>query len=135
MSEHETNEIATDELAWDEATVEEGRRPGAVVSVRLDPDETAKLRTLADSLGLNLSQVIRRALDTYEPTGDHEVASPERFYVAAFTYGGAVPVIHQQGFRWRVTQQMAFSPEEQSRSGDPVPTWTEPTRIVERVIV
>jgi len=130
----ERTDISPDELAWDEAVVEEGRRPGAVVSVRLDADETARLRALADSLDLNLSQVIRRALAAYEAeAGEH--ASTERLLHAAFTYGGTVPAVFEQAWQWVVSSQLQFASEERRASGDPTPTSTEPARIVERVTV
>ena len=126
------NEISTDELAWDEAVTHEGRRPGAVVSVRLDEDETARLRALAAHLDLNLSQVIRRALAAFETEAER---AGTRVVLGAFTYGGTVPTIHNQAWSWIVSQQLPITTDERSGSGDPAPTSTEPTRIVERVTV
>lgn len=127
----ESPEIRTDDLTWDEAVVEEGRRPGSVVSVRLDADETARLRRLAESSGLNLSQVIRRAVAAYEAE-EREPAA--RVVLGAFTHGGAVPTHYEQMWTWLVSAQLAMPEEERTGSGDPVPTSTEPIRIVERVV-
>lgn len=125
--EPDTPEISSEELAWDEAVVHEGRQPGAVVSVRLDAEETARLRGMADRLDLSVSQVLRRALTEYNPDKEQ---TAEWVVLRPFTYGGT-----EQAWRWVVTKQLTMSTEERTGSGDPVPTSTEPIRIVERVTV
>jgi predicted transcriptional regulator len=67
MSERKELEINEDEFDWARARVQEGRPHGTVVSVRLDPDEAARLRELASTLGLNMSQVLRQALAQFPP--------------------------------------------------------------------
>ena len=128
----DTQEISSEELAWDEASVQEGRRPGAVVSVRLDAEETARLRGFADRFDLNVSQVVRRALADYNPD---KAQAAERVFLSAFTYGGTVPTFYEQVWRWVVSEQLGMPTEERTGSGNPVPTSTEPIRIVERVTV
>lgn len=128
--EQEAPDISSEELAWDEAVVEEGRQPGAVVSVRLDPEEAERLRAMADSLDLNVSQLLRRALAEYSPEKEQKAG---RVLLSAFTYGGTVPTSYEQVWRWVVSEQLAMPTEEHTGSGDPAPTSTEPIRIVERV--
>ena len=72
------------EMDLEGAEAREGRAHGAVVSVRLNPDEAARLREIASSMGLNLSQVLRRALEAYEA----ELAGHSLSLVQAFTFGG-----------------------------------------------
>jgi hypothetical protein len=55
------------EMDLDSPTVQDGRPHGVVVSVRLDAEEAERLRGLAASLDLNMSQVLRRALNAFEP--------------------------------------------------------------------
>ena len=132
MTERNTPSISSHELDWDEAEVREGRQPGAVVSVRLGPAEAARLRALADSSGLNVSQVIRRALAEFG--SKREQRREQKVFVAAFTYGGTMPVMHEQGWRWSGPAQMQL-PSGETQSRVDAPTTTEPTRVVERVTV
>lgn len=76
-------EIGTDELDWEHAEVREGRAHGVVVSVRLDADEAARLRHLAATLGLNMSQVLRQGLADFDPGRERQLLSSR-----AFTFGG-----------------------------------------------
>jgi hypothetical protein len=133
VTQDNTSEIGLDELDWEEAVVREGRLPGAVVSVRLDPAETARLRHLANSLGMNLSQVLRRALAGFDPDEAHSRERP--LIVGAFTYGGTVPLSYEQSWHYVGSAQLHFPAGEQRGSGTAAPTATEPTRIVERVTV
>lgn len=74
--------IDPEELDWEQAEVHEGRPHGTVVSVRMDAAEAERLRTLASQLGLNMSQVLRRALADFEP-------QPRALLTwHAFTFGG-----------------------------------------------
>lgn len=129
MTDH-NQEIGSDELDWEHADVREGRQSAAVVSVRLDNAESARLRALASSLGMNLSQVLRQALAAYDPAG--ESAAPREVFVAPFTYGGTVPVSYEQVWIYH-SAQLHLAESEERRSGGSAPTGTEPTRIVERV--
>lgn len=132
MSDRATDEeIRSDELDWSHAVVQEGRAAGAVVSVRLNSSETAHLRRLADSLGLNLSQVLRRALAAYDP--EAAFAREHVHVLEAFTYGGTVPVSYEQVWLYVGSEQLTWPAGEQRGSGSTSPTTTEPTRIVERV--
>ncbi len=63
MTKNNDLEIGKDELDWSRAEVQEGRPHGVVVSVRLDAHEAGRLRELASTLGLNMSQVSRQAED------------------------------------------------------------------------
>lgn len=128
MTDDETK-IDPDDLDWEHAEVREGRQPASVISVRLDDAETGRLRALADSLGLNVSQVLRRALAAYEPAQENEGAG--RAFVTAFTYGGTVPISYEQVWSYQAMQ--LWPGAEEGRSGGNAPTGTEPIRIVERV--
>jgi len=72
------------EMDFEHAEVREGSKGGTVVSVRLTANEAARLRGLASSLGLNLSQVLRQALEAFEPKAAH----PGHPWTEAFTFGG-----------------------------------------------
>jgi Ribbon-helix-helix protein, copG family len=62
------------EMDWEHAEVAEGKPHGVAISVRLDAAEADRLRSLAASLHLNMSQVLRRALAEY----DHLVQAGRR---------------------------------------------------------
>jgi len=120
-------EIGTEELDWEGSVVHDGRQAGSVVSVRLDAVETARLRRLADGLGLNVSQVLRRALADFQP-------QPERRVFVAFTHGGSVPSFSGWRCEFRSAAQLRW-PETSERCEHQTAelTSTELTRIVERV--
>jgi hypothetical protein len=126
MNRDNASEINADEIEWDEAVIGEGRQPGSVVSVRLDPEETARLRQLANALGVTVSQVLRRALAAYDPAGD--ATTSREILSRVFTYGGSVPLSYETAFTVGGLWQLGVT-----ESGGGVPTATEPTRIVERV--
>ena len=132
MTPENTNQIDPEELDWAEAVVQEGREPGAVVSVRLDASEAARLRTLADALGLTVSQVLRRALAEYEPDTEGETRDP--VFLPAFTYGGTAlprgPIWH-----WVHSAQLQLAAGDDAGTGGPPPTGTEPVHIEQRVTV
>ena len=133
MTDPRNPEISADELEWSEAVVAEGRQPGTVVSVRLDPDEAARLRQLADTLGLNVSQVMRRALAAFSPSDD---AQRRHLFLGAFTYGGIAPMVHERIFyNWLRVEQLPMPSERREGSDDVSPTATEPSRVTERVLV
>ena len=135
MTDEDTPEISADEVDWKRGVVHEGRQPGAVVSVRLDPAETAQLRRLAELLGMTLSQVLRRALAAYEP--ERESDGGRKLFVGAFTYGGTTPPLYEQAWQYTYagSEQLRWPTAEKRESGSVLPTATEPTRIVERVTV
>lgn len=54
------------EMDWDAAELRSGRPHGVVVSVRLDSAEADRLRALAAQLDMNMSQVLRRALGSFD---------------------------------------------------------------------
>ncbi len=60
-------EIKSEDLEWQRAVVQEGRPHGTVISVRLDAGEAERLRRLAETLRLNMSQVLRQALADFDP--------------------------------------------------------------------
>lgn len=122
----EPEEIGTAELDWDGSVVHDGRESGAVVSVRLDPGETARLRRLAEELGLNVSQLLRRALAEYQP-------HTERRVLVAFTHGGSVPSLSGWRCEFRSTQLHLPVTSERCEHTAAELTSTELTRIVERV--
>jgi len=68
----------TDELKeqmdWEHAEAVEGKPHGVVISIRLDPTEAERLRTLASDLHLNMSQVVRRALATFDETAGRSLS-------------------------------------------------------------
>lgn len=132
MTSENTPQVDPEELDWDEAVVREGRQPGAVVSVRLDADEAARLRSLADVLGLNVSQVLRRALADYRPDTDREAGG--RVFLSVFTYGGTAlpraPIWH-----WVHSAQLQLAAGDDAGTGGPLPTATEPVHIEQRVTV
>lgn len=132
MTPENTPQIDPEELDWAEAVVHEGRQPGAVVSVRLDPVEAARLRSLADALGLNVSQVLRRALAEYRPDTERDVSDP--VFLSVFTYGGtALP--HEPIWHWVHSAQLQLGAGEDAGTGGPLPTATEPVHIEQRVTV
>lgn len=126
------HQIVPEELDWAEAVVQEGRHPGTVVSVRLDASEAARLRSLADAIGLNVSQVLRRALAEYEPNTEGEARDP--VFLPAFTYGGtALP--HEPIWHWVHSAQLQLAAGDDAGTGGPLPTGTEPVHIEQRVRV
>jgi predicted transcriptional regulator len=130
MTPENTPKIDPEELDWVEAVVHEGRQPGAVVSVRLDADEAARLRRLAEALGLNVSQVLRRALADYQP--DTERGARDPVLLSAFTYGGtALP--HEPIWHWVHSAQLRLMAGDDAGAGGPLPTATEPVHIEQRV--
>lgn len=79
-----------DEMDWDQAESRPGKSHGVVVSVRLDEGEAERLRSLASDLDLNMSQVLRRALASFDPTaGSGRMIKAILAYQSAFTFGGA----------------------------------------------
>jgi Family of unknown function (DUF6290) len=133
MTDDRTNDINPDELDWEAAEVHEGRQPGAVISVRLGSGEAARVRQYAASSGITVSQVIRQALTEYVSTPRESVE--RKVFVAAFTYGGAMPVVHEKGWQWTGLEQTLLPSGGLAHSTVVAPTTTEPTRVVERVIV
>jgi hypothetical protein len=127
MTQNDRPEINTDELDWDNAVVREGRPHGAVVSVRLDPAEAARLRSIAASLGVNLSQVLRRALADYDPTQAARKQRGTASGVIAITFGGGVATWQRPLVTSRKGSLFSDEPTESGWPGDA--TSTEPTRI------
>jgi len=120
------HEIATEDLDWAHAEVREGRPHGTVVSVRLSAAEADRLRDIADHLGLNLSQVLRRALADYEPADDHRQGI-DVVWSRGFTVANQLPtasLVH-----WLISAVA----EETMRWAEDRETGTEPIRITERV--
>jgi Ribbon-helix-helix protein, copG family len=74
------------EMDWEHAEVAEGKPHGVAISVRLDAAEADRLRSLAASLHLNMSQVLRRALAEYDPNPS---SSGRPSLHRPFTLGGA----------------------------------------------
>jgi ribbon-helix-helix CopG family protein len=140
MTDEGKTEIGTDELDWGAAQVHDGRQPAVVISVRLGPAEASRLRASADASGLTVSQVIRNALAEYEAKGE-VAASDRKVFVSAFTYGGTMPVVHEQGWRWTGFEQtLLAAPDLMASVGvmhgvAVAPTTTEPTRVSERVML
>lgn len=132
MTPENTPQIDPEELDWAEAVVHEGRQPGVVVSVRLDPVEAARLRSLADTLGLNVSQVVRRALSEYEPENERDTWSPS--FLPVFTYGGTV-LPHEPIWHSVHGAQLQLGTREETSTAGPLPTATEPVHIEQRVTV
>jgi len=133
MTDSSEPSISADELDWKNAEVQEGRQPGVVVSVRLGPAEAARVRVLAESAGLTVSQVIRRALAEYEA---QNTAREPKVFVAAFTYGGTMPLAYEQVWHSTGPAQTQLPGEDEAHVGTGgVPTTTEPTRVSERVTV
>lgn len=133
MSDERRIEIAADELDWDAAEVQEGRQPAVVISVRFGSTEAARLRAHADAAGLTVSQIVRKALAEYEARA--EEASKRKVFVSAFTYGGTMPLVHEQGWRWTGFEQTLFAGGGLAPSAAAASTTTEPTRVTERVTV
>lgn len=78
-----------EEMDWDRAEAKEGKSHGVVVSVRLDQAEADRLRSIASDLGLTMSQVLRRALASFDATAAPQaVKALLSSYMTAFTFGG-----------------------------------------------
>ena len=121
-------QIEAEELDWEHAEVHEGRQAASVISVRLSDAEGARLRALANSSGMNISQVLRKALAAYDPARENQ---SRRVFISAFTYGGIVPLAYEHVGSYNAAQ--LWPAKEERRSGADAPTGTEPIRIVERV--
>lgn len=130
MTEDKIRDIEPDEVDWDNAVVREGQQAGSVVSVRLSPEETVRLRLHADMAGVTVSQLLRRALAAYEPSAKGEPS--RKVFVSAFTYAAGIPASFEAGWTYSGLQQLWWA-HSLARAGTAVPTATEPTRIVERV--
>lgn len=125
-----TDEIAPDELDWGRAEVREGRPAGAVVSVRLDAQEVARLHALAATLELTVSQVLRRALAAYD---DPNAGLRERRrWLIPHTYGGVTPAIAPE---WHTVRSAQVQFEAGEKIVREAPTETGPVRIDQRVTV
>ncbi len=113
-----------DEMDLDAATPRAGRPHGSVVSVRLEPDEAKRVRRIAEAEGLTLSQVMRRALAAYVPADPSPAGSA--------VYGGG----HAHG-RIQITaptrQSLTLDTHQLLDAEDPIPTYTEPARLQERI--
>jgi predicted transcriptional regulator len=127
--EEDPDTIESSDLDWDKAVVRPGHPHGAVVSVRLDPADADRLRTLAAQLDLNLSQVIRRALAAFEPARLQAIQRQLAQTLQGFTYGGSAVNL--------ISYSVVYPqrPEEAKRleTAEQVKSSTEPTRIVEHV--
>ena len=84
-----------EEMDWAAAEARSGSAHGVVISVRLDESDADRLRSLASELDLNMSQVVRRALASFDPALSPAVelrravhAAVTHSYVTAFTFGG-----------------------------------------------
>lgn len=111
------------EMDWSGAERREGKPTGTVVSVRLDADEAERLRGLAKSLGLNMSQVLRQALSDFNPASDR-VRQALFEYISPFTFGGAT-------WMGRLTVRQEDSQEEEDLFESP--SKTIDTRVRERI--
>jgi hypothetical protein len=110
-------------MDWSGAERREGKPTGTVVSVRLHADEAERLRGLAASLELNMSQVLRQALSDFDPASDrfrHALIQ----YISPFTFGGGTWI-------GRRTVREEDSAEEADLAESP--SKTIDTRVRERV--
>jgi hypothetical protein len=123
-------EIDSADVDWDKAEVREGRQPAAVVSVRLSPEEAARLREYAESLGVTVSEVLRQALAAFEPGQGRQ--DSRDVIVTAFTYAASSMPAFEEGWTYTGPQHL-FSLPELAKVGTAAPTGTEPARIKERV--
>jgi Ribbon-helix-helix protein, copG family len=127
----DVQDIEPDEVDWANATVHQPQRPQSVVSVRLSAEETARLREISETLGITVSQVLRRALAAYD--SGREVAPLRRVIVSAFTYGASAPPMYEHAWSYSGFQQL-WSNTSLPAGGTEALTETHPTRVTERVL-